>query len=161
MEITLEAIISFVGLFLGSGGGIFLWKYTRQRASAEAKKAEAEAFQERIEANKEMQSLYQTLIEDVKKDREDRQAIVDEQRQYISEIKQDRDELRLERNKMQKRLTQLSEELDDVKRAQARQGRQLEAMRPFLCADMKCKKRVLVAAWEAGIGNENDNENEG
>jgi hypothetical protein len=44
MEITLEAIISFIGLFIGGGGGAFFtWRYMRRKAKAEAVQAETEA----------------------------------------------------------------------------------------------------------------------
>lgn len=150
MTISIDTIISLITLFFGGSGlGIFFtWRYARKKAAAEAakaaaeaKSAEAEAVKANIEANKEMQSLYQRLVEDAKNDRED-------QRRYIAELKEDRNSLREERNKMQKRLTQLSDELDNVKRIQARQGRQLEGMRPFLCGDLKCKKRQLVQLIE-------------
>jgi chromosome segregation ATPase len=159
MTISIDTIISLITLFFGASGlGIFFtWRYARKKAeaeaakaAAEAKSAEAEAAKANIEANKEMQSLYQRLVDDVKKDRED-------QRRYIAELKEDRNSLRDERNKMQKRLTQLSDELDNVKRIQARQGRQLEAMRPFLCGDMACKKRQLVQFIE-GVAEEIDND---
>ena len=44
MEITLEAIISLLGLFVGGGGGCFFtWRWMNRRAKAEAKEKEAEA----------------------------------------------------------------------------------------------------------------------
>ena len=45
MEITLEAIISLVGLFIGGTGitGFFFWRQHRRKEEAEAKLAEAEA----------------------------------------------------------------------------------------------------------------------
>ena len=131
MEITLDTIIAIASLFLGGGGGAFFtWRYQRSKAKAEAEQAETTAA-------KEMQDVYQQLIDDVKKDRAD-------QRAYIDELKDDRNALREERNKMQKRLGQLSDEIDDLKRVQARQGRQIEAMRPFLCADLKCPHRAIM-----------------
>lgn len=131
MEITLDTIIAIASLFLGGGGGAFFtWRYQRSKAKAEAEQAETTAA-------KEMQDVYQQLIDDVKKDRAD-------QRAYIDELKDDRNALREERNKMQKRLGQLSDEIEDLKRVQARQGRQIEAMRPFLCADLKCPHRAIM-----------------
>ena len=45
MEITLEAIISLIGLFLGGTGigGFIYWRQSKRKAEAEAKLAEAEA----------------------------------------------------------------------------------------------------------------------
>ena len=133
MEISLDTIIALLGLLFGGGalGGIFTWRWQRAKAKAEAKTAE-------IDAAKEMQDVYQQLIADVKQDR-------NEQKQYITELKQDREDIRLDRNRMQKRMAQLSDEIDMLKRIQSRQGRQIEALRPFLCADTKCKKRQLIA----------------
>lgn len=134
-ELNIADIIGLVALLFGGGaiGGVLTWKYTRRTAAANAITAEADA-------TKEVQDVYQQLINDVKQDRS-------EQRQYITELKEDRNAIREERNKMQKRLTQLTDELDDVKRTVARQGRQIEAMRPFLCGDLQCKKRQLVTDW--------------
>ena len=43
MEITLEAIISLIGLFVGGGGGAFFtWRYLRRKAKAEAVTADDE-----------------------------------------------------------------------------------------------------------------------
>lgn len=145
MEISLDTIIALLGLLFGGGalGGIFTWRWQRAKAKAEAKTAE-------IDAAKEMQDVYQQLIADVKQDR-------NEQKQYITELKQDREDIRLDRNRMQKRMAQLSDEIDMLKRIQSRQGRQIEALRPFLCADLKCKKRQLITIQDiATTNNESD-----
>ena len=54
MEITLEAIISLIGIIVGGGsiGGFLFWKQTKKRAEAEAKQAEAEAKLKEAEARK-------------------------------------------------------------------------------------------------------------
>ena len=58
MEITLEAIISFIGLFVGGGAGAFFtWRYQKKKAKAEAETAE-------IDAAKEMQGLTQEQLAD-------------------------------------------------------------------------------------------------
>ena len=132
MQITIDTVIAFLSLILGGGGGAFFtWRWQRAKAKAEAKTAE-------VDATKEMQDVYQQLIADVKQDRT-------EQKQYIAELKQDRNELRLERNKMQKRIGQLTDAIENLKSVQFRQGRQIESLRPFLCADTSCKKRQLIA----------------
>lgn len=141
MEISLEAIISLVSLFVGGSGlGIFFtWRYAKRRAAADAKLAEATAKEAesnaekaRIEANKEMQALYQQMINDVKADRED---------------------LRQDRNRVQKRVGQLTVELDEIKRVVARQGRILDCMRPFLCSRQNCPDRILITLPELMSGN--------
>lgn len=129
MEITLEAIISIVGLLAGGTGigGFFVWKYTKRKAQAEAKQAEAEAAKAEAEAATEKQNYYQQIIEDVARDRD-----------YY---KQERDEYRMTIKRYDQRINHLE-------RAVARNGRMVEAMRPFLCGDMKCKNRILVAKLE-------------
>ena len=37
MEITIDTLISFLGLFIGGGGGAFFtWRFMRRKAKAEA-----------------------------------------------------------------------------------------------------------------------------
>ena len=133
MEWSLEAIIGVIGLLLGGGGigTFFTWRYTRRKEKAEAESAETSAA-------KELQDIYQQLIDDVKKDR-------DEQKQYIGELKEDRRHLREEKNELTSRIDKMEAEQRDMKRDLARNGRMIEVMRPFMCGDMKCKKRQLVA----------------
>ena len=46
MEITLDTIISILGIFLGGGAGAFFtWKYQRRKAKAEANKEEQDYYQ--------------------------------------------------------------------------------------------------------------------
>ena len=130
MEITLEAIISIVGLLAGGTGigGFFVWKYTKRKAQAEAKQAEAEAAKAEAEAATEKQNYYQQIIDDVAKDRD-----------YY---KQERDEYRMT-------IKRYDERIDHLERAVARNGRMVEAMRPFLCVDMKCKNRIRVTKLDS------------
>lgn len=134
MEITLEAIISLIGLFVGGGGGAFFtWRYMRRRAKAEAVQAE-------IDAAKDKQEYYRNIIDDVAKDRD-----------YY---KGERDEIREQMNKFSrtvmdwKRDTDLT--IEDLRRQVARNGRQLEAIRPFMCGDLACKMRQRVTISESG-----------
>ena len=91
MEITLEAIISLLGLFVGGGGGAFFtWRFLRRKAKAEAVTAE-------IDATKDMQDMYQQMLEDAKKDREDR-------REQVEELRADRDHYKAERNELRERM---------------------------------------------------------
>ena len=140
MEITLEAIISIVGLLAGGTGigGFFVWKYTKRKAQAEAKQAEAEAAKAEAEAATEKQNYYQQIIEDVARDRD-----------YY---KQERDEYRMT-------IKRYDERINHLERAVARNGRMVEAMRPFLCGDMKCQRRILVAKLE-GVEVEQEPEQE-
>ena len=162
MEISLEAIISLIGLFIGGGsiGGFLFWKQTKKKAIAEAKLAEAEAKlkeaevkKAEIEADKERQDYYQQLAKDLAEDREDRKRQNDE-------LRQERDHYKSERNEYREQLSKLAEEfrayrrqneedIDSLKRTQARQGRQMEAMRPFMCGDLSCKTRQRVTTLDA------------
>ena len=131
MEITLEAIISLLGLFMGGGGGAFFtWRWMRRRAKAEAKTAEADAA-------KELQDVYQQLIADIKTDR-------DEQKENINELKDDRRHLREDRDNLRKRQDELEEQVRTLQREVARNGRQLECLRPWMCGREGCALRVPV-----------------
>lgn len=162
MEITLEGIISLIGLFLGGTGigGFFYWKQAKRKAIAEAKLAEAEAKlkeaeveKAKIEAAKERQDYYQQLAKDLAEDREDRKRQNDE-------LRQERDHYKNERNEYREQLSKLTDEfrdfrrkseddMDALKRTQARQGRMIEAMRPFMCGDLKCPNRQRVTTLDA------------
>lgn len=137
MEITLEAIISLLGLFMGGGGGAFFtWRWMRRRAKAEAKTAEADAA-------KELQDVYQQLIADIKTDR-------DEQKEYINELKDDRRHLRQDRDDLRKRQDELEEQVRTLQREVARNGRQLECLRPWMCGREGCALRVPVIISPTG-----------
>ena len=135
MEITLEAIISFIGLFVGGGGGAFFtWRYMRRKAKAEAVQAETEA-------KEKEQDYYQQLLEDYKAHHE--------------ELRSEREHYKNERNELRDKVEKMDEEVRSMKRLWtdkeietdrkiAQLGRRVEAMRPFLCGDLKCKKRQLV-----------------
>jgi DNA repair exonuclease SbcCD ATPase subunit len=85
MEFSFDTIINILSLIGGGGLGVFFtWRYSRRKAEAEAETAEASAA-------KEVQDVYQQLIQDIKTDR-------DEQKAYISELKEDRRHLRQDRD---------------------------------------------------------------
>lgn len=119
-------------LFGGSIISIVTWRFARQKAAAEAKEAEAKAKQAEAEAKKaeaeamkEKQDYYQQMADDLAKDR---------------------DYYKGERDEYRKTIRQYDERMNQLERNQARQGRMIEAMRPFLCADLSCKKRKRVVA---------------
>ena len=137
MEITLDSIIGILGLLLGGGcGGFFTWRWQKRKARAEAKTAEADAA-------KELQDVYQQLINDIKTDR-------DEQKAYIQELKEDRRHLRDDRNELRKRQDELEEQVRGLQREVARNGRIVECMRPFLCGRAGCALRVPVTISPQG-----------
>lgn len=130
MEITFDTILSIVTLLLGGGGGAFFtWRYQRKKAKAEATTAEADAA-------KQLQEVYGRLINDVKADR-------DEQKAYIQELKNDRKILRDERNELRKRQDELEENVRQLRLEVARNGRMMGTMRPFLCGKAHiCQDRI-------------------
>lgn len=134
MEITLEAIISLIGLFVGGGGGAFFtWRYMRRKARAEAVQAE-------VEAAKEKQDYYQRIIEDVAKDRD-----------YY---KGERDEIRERMDKMAHSFMDWRLEADndrsEMKMQIAKLGRKVETMVPFMCGNLACKDRQRVVLADDG-----------
>ena len=168
MEITVEAIISLIGIIVGGGsiGGFLFWKQTKRRAKAEASLAEAEAKlkeaeakKAEIEADKERQDYYQQLAKDLAEDREDRKRQNDELRAERDHYKESRDnyrdlaekfetETRTLRQMYEKEREQTNARIDAQDRKIARMGNQIAAMRPFQCGDLKCKKRVRVTVAE-------------
>ena len=123
-----ESITNILSLlFGGSLISIVTWKFARKKANAEALQAEAEAKKAEAEAAKEKQDYYQQMMEDLSKDRDYYKGERDEYRAVIRRS---------------------NERMDQLERNQARQGRMIEAMRPFLCADLSCKlrKRVVLSA---------------
>lgn len=131
MEITTESLIAIITLLLGGGGGAFFtWRWQSKKAKAEAMTAETMAV-------KELQDIYQQLIEDIKNDR-------NEQKQYITELKSDRQHLRADRDDLRKRQDELEENIRNLKRDVARNGRMVECLRPFLCGRENCSNRVAV-----------------
>ena len=142
MEITLDAIISLVGLFVGGGGGAFFtWRYMRRKAKAEALEAEEEAKAAKVDVVQKVQDTYQQIIADTMADRD--------------HYKQERDELRGELEKLTRQFNQFKSDNErdklEMKRDIARNGRMVECMRPFLCVfATKCKMCVPLTISDAG-----------
>lgn len=135
MEITLEAIIGLLGLFVGGGGGAFFtWRWQRKKAHAEAVQAE-------VEAAKDKQEYYRGIIEDVSKDRD-----------YY---KQERDEVRERMDRMAHSFMDWRMEADndrmEMKMQIAKLGRKVETMVPFMCGDLTCKLRKHVVLSDDGV----------
>ena len=143
MEITLEAIISYIGLFVGGGAGVFFtWRYQKKKAKAEAESAE-------IDAAKEMQGLYKQMLADANEYLEDARNKVDGLRQERDHYKQDRDELREKVDKLTKMFYELKTE-GEKERAQLRVSistlqSQLKAVVGLTCSVQDCKMRQVIA----------------
>lgn len=129
-------------IFGGSLISIVTWKFARMKAAAEAKQAEAEAKRAEAEAKKaeaeamkEKQDYYQQMADDMAKDR---------------------DYYKQERNEYRQTIKSYDERIDSLERAVARNGRMVEAMRPFMCADLSCKLRRRVVLSPEGNVEETD-----
>ena len=132
---SIDTFINIASLLGGGGiGGFLTWKYTRRTKEAEAEQAETTAA-------KEVQDVYQQLINDVKADRE-------EQKAYISELKEDRRHLRMERDELRNRIDKTDETVRDLQAKVAQNSREVELMRPFVCGVIGCKLRRPVAVSE-------------
>ena len=154
MEITLEAIISFIGLFLSGGAGAFFtWKWQKRKAKAEAEKEEAEAKNAAMDAAKNMQEAYEKMFENVNKYLDDATIKVDgmrKERDYYQHRMEETQEKFDKFNRMVMDWKQSTDDtIDDLKRKVARNGRQIEAMRPFMCSDLKCPNRQRVTTLDA------------
>lgn len=137
MEISVDTIISILTLFMGGGcGAFFTWRYQRRKAKAEAIDSEATA-------TEKVQDVYQQLITDIKADR-------DEQKAYIQELKEDRRHLREDRDDLRKRQDQLEEQVRTLQKEVARNGRMVECMRPLLCGRKGCSDRLPVTISDDG-----------
>ena len=142
MEITLEAIISLIGLFVGGGGGaFFMWKWQKKKAKAEAESAE-------IDAAKEMQGLYKQMLNDANEYLEDARQKVDGLRQERDHYKQDRDELRGKVDNLVKMFYELKT-TSEKERSQLRVDiatlqSQLRGMVAMTCSVQDCKMRQII-----------------
>ena len=158
MEITLDSIISILGLFIGGGGGAFFtWRFMRRKAKAEAVTAE-------VDAAKDMQDMYQQMLEDAKRDREDRREQVDELRADRDHYKQERNELRDRMEKLTHSFMEWRVEADNdrskMKMDIAKLGRKVETMVPFMCGNLTCKDRQRVVLADDGTVRSSRRKNE-
>ena len=165
MEISLSDILSIATLLLGGGGigAFFTWRYVRREAAAKAKEKEAEAKSAEVDMAQKVQDTYQEMLEYKQKEVDDNHRLIAELREDRDHYKQGYVEFRDQVEKLQKEFRNFRNETEDqraqMKRDIARNGRQLEALRPFLCADMKCQKRVRVAISDV-VEPENKEESE-
>lgn len=122
MDVSIETIMTIGGWLIGAGGagGLLTWRLSRRKEKAEVQTAEVNMAQA-------VQDTYQQMLED--KDKE------------IQYYRADSSELRGRLDDMDKRFR-------DLQREVARNGRMVEAMRPFLCADLTCphRQRVTISA---------------
>jgi chromosome segregation ATPase len=150
MEITIDSIIGILGLLFGGGalGGICTWRWQRAKAKAEAKEKEAEAKSAEVDMAQKVQDTYQEMLEYKQKEVEDNHRLIAELREDRDHYKQGYVEFRDQVEKLQKDFSEFRTETEDercqMKRDIARNGRQLECLRPFLCGREGCAIRVPV-----------------
>lgn len=122
MEISLSDFLNVAGWLLGGGsiGGVLTWRWTRRKEKAEAQTAE-------VNMAKEVQDIYQQALKDK-----------DEELNYY----------KCDGERQRQRLDEMDSKVRELQRDVARNARMVEAMRPLMCADLKCKvrKRVVVSA---------------
>ena len=156
MEITLEAIISLIGLFLGGGGGAFFtWRWMNRRARAEAKEKEAEAKSAEVDMAQKVQDTYQEMLEDKQKEVADNQRLISELREDRDHYKQGYMEMRDEVEKLSKDFYEFKRDTEaerqKMKRDIARNTRIAESSRPFMCGlAPDCAKCVPVIVSDEG-----------
>lgn len=149
MEITLEAITSLAGIFIGGGGGAFFtWRWM-------SRKAKAEAQIEEVNMAKAVQDTYQEILEDKQKEVEDNHRL-------INELRTDRDHYKKGYVEMRNEVEKLSKDFYDFKRDTenerqkmksdiARNTRIAESSRPFMCGlAPDCAKCVPVIISDEG-----------
>ena len=73
---------------------------------------------------------------------------MDDNHRLSAELREDRDHYKQGYIEMRNRQDKTEEMVRDLQMQVARNGRMVESMRPFLCYDMKCKKRVRVQVSE-------------
>jgi uncharacterized coiled-coil DUF342 family protein len=94
------------------------------------------------------------MLEDAKRDREDR-------REQVDELRKDRDHYKQERNELRDKMEQLTRSFMDwrieadndrskMKMDIAKLGRKVETMVPFMCGNLTCKDRQRVVLSEDG-----------
>jgi len=155
MEITFDSIIGILGLLLGGGaGGFFTWRWQRVKAKAEAKEKEAEARSAEVDMAQKVQDTYQQILDDKQKEVDDNHRLIAELREDRDHYKQGYVEFRDKLDKLDNEFRQFRNETEEerakMKRDIARNGRQLECLRPFLCGREDCALRVPVTISQVG-----------
>ena len=149
MEITLDSIIGILGLLFGGGavGGIFTWRWQRAKAKTEAKSAEVDMAQK-------VQDTYQEMLEYKQKEVEDNHRLITELREDRDHYKKGYAEFRDQVDQLQKEFREFKNSTEDernkMKSDIARNARQLEGLRPFLCGREDCALRVPVTIAQVG-----------
>ena len=143
----MESITTIIISVLTAVGGWEAIRYIINRR-AEKRKADAEADSAEMGTVKNMQDVYDKMFEQVNRHIEDAAGKVDEMRAERDQYKKERDAIRDRFEKMEETLhnmrTEYQTEKNDTDRKIAQLGRKVEAMRPFMCGILGCKRRKPV-----------------
>ena len=107
---------------------LVFFRQSKNKADGEAKQAQAQAQQMALEAVKTLQDVYDRTISRLNTDRDELQG-------YVTKLKDEREELLARIDKTEAVVRNLQDEVSSNRRA-------VEALRPFLCYDLTCRKRV-------------------
>ena len=146
--LSLDSIVTILGILFGGGSGAFVtWRWMKKKAKAEAESAEVDMAQK-------VQDTYQQMLEDKQKEVEDNHRLIAELRADRDHYKQGYLEFREQVEQLQKDFSKFRRETEDerdkMKRDIARNGRQLECLRHFLCGREDCALRVPVTISQVG-----------
>lgn len=150
----IAVIIEISGLLFGGGGigALISWGYMRRQEAAKTKEQEANAVTAEVTATKEVQDVYQQMVNDLKE-------AWKEQKEYIGELNNDRRNLREERNDLRTQIKNLKDEMESLREEMRKQqeearkermrqedkvahlGRVVKAMKPLMCSMSDCKSR--------------------
>ena len=126
---TMDWLISACSILFGGGvAWLVFWKQSKNKLDGEAKQAQAQAQQMALEAVKTLQEVYDRTISRLNTDRDELQG-------YVTKLKDEREELLARIDKTEAVVRNLQDDVSSNRRA-------VEALRPFLCYDLTCRKRV-------------------
>ena len=122
---------------------------------AEAKLKEVETKAAEIDMAQKVQDTYQQILDDKQKEVEDNHRLINELREDRDHYKQGYVEFRDQLDKLSKEFRDFRSQTEDeratMKRDIARNGRMVEALRPFTCGIApECKKCVPVIISATG-----------
>ena len=115
-------------LFGGTGlGALVTWKFARRKEKAEAQSAEVNVAQE-------VQETYQKMLAD-------KNLEVDDKNRIITELREDRDRYKKSYDELRERQDKTDEIVRSLQEKVAKNGQELDMMRPFMCGVIGCKLR--------------------
>ena len=149
----MDWLLGLAGVIFGGGvSWLVFFRQSKSKADGEAKQAQAQAQQQAALAAQEWLAVYERALSQAEKKDKENEAYIDELRQDRLNLRQDRDELRKLNDEMRKKIAELTEKVLQLERDVARNGRMVEALRPFLCGKLDCPNRVRVVTEQQPKG---------